>query len=135
MNTTLDQDDEIYKLLNVSLITSVISGGVYKGKRPNNSELEDITINSLTLGDGTRQFGVANVNIHVKDVEVEIKGVKTFLKNSTRLKTLVNLVKPIIEETDGLKYVLWIESTQQVAEPEINQHLFNFRVEVRMYNH
>jgi|SRR5215217_8736833 len=135
MNTVLDQDDAIYRLLNVANITSVISGGVYKGKRPNDSQLEDIVIKSLTLGDGTRQFGVANVNIHIQDIQSTVKGVPTTLANSARFKIIVNLVKAILEETDGETFALWIEDSSLNEVPELSQHFFNFRIEVRMYNH
>ncbi|WP_426291975.1 hypothetical protein ACN9ML_18250 [Dyadobacter endophyticus] len=135
MKTTLDQDTEIYKLLNVPAVTSVISGGIYKGRRPTDSELEDIVINTLTTGDGTRQFGVSNVNIYVKDISATIAGRQQFLTNSARLITLTNLVKPLLEETDGEDFALWIESTRPVAEPDINQHFINIRIEFQFINH
>lgn len=134
MRTSLDQDTIIFKLLNVPEITSVITGGIFKGRRPAGSELEDIIINSPTTGDGTRQYGVSNVNIYVPDVKATIAGKEQFLTNTARLLTLTNLVKPILEETDGDDYVVWIDSTRVRPEYEINQHFINIRLEVRMYN-
>lgn len=135
MKTSLDQDTEIYKLLNVPAITSVITGGIYKGRRPADSELEDIVINTITTGDGTRQFGVSNVNIYVKDIQATIAGRQQFLMNTARLITLTNVVKPFLEETDGNDFALWIESTRPAAEPEINQHFINIRIEFQFINH
>jgi len=135
MKTSLDQDTEIYKLLNVPAITSVITGGIYKGRRPADSELDDIVINTITTGDGTRQFGVSNVNIYVKDIQATIAGRQQFLMNTSRLITLTNLVKPLLEETDGDDFALWIESTRPAAEPEINQHFINIRIEFQFINH
>jgi hypothetical protein len=135
MKTSLDQDTEIYKLLNVPAITSVITGGIYKGRRPADSELEDIVINTITTGDGTRQFGVSNVNIYVKDIQATIAGKQQFLMNTARLITLTNLAKPLLEETDGDDFALWIESTRPAAEPEINQHFINIRIEFQFINH
>lgn len=135
MKTALDQDTAIFKLLNVPAVTTVITGNVFKGRRPNDSDREDIVINTLTLGDGTRQFGVANVNIYTKDISSTIAGKPQLLANSSRLATLTNLIKPLLEETDGDEFVLWIDGTQLIAEPEVNQHFMNIRIEVRMYNH
>ncbi|CAG5072871.1 hypothetical protein DYBT9623_04411 [Dyadobacter sp. CECT 9623] len=135
MKTALDQDTEIFRLLNVPDITSVITGGIYKGRRPSDSELEDIVINTITTGEGTRQFGVSNVNIYVKDIQAMIGGKQQFLTNTARLATLTNLVKPFLEETDGDSFALWIESTRPVAEPEINQHFMNIRIEFQFINH
>lgn len=134
MKTSLDQDTEIFKLLNVPAVTSVITGGIYKGRRPADSELEDILINTIFTGDGTRQQGVSNVNIYVKDVQTTIAGKQQFLKNSARLKTLADLVTPLLEETDGNDFALWIDSTRPVAEPDINQHFINIRIEFQFIN-
>ena len=132
MKTVLDQSDAIYRLLNVPAVTSAITGKVYSDARPLDSDLEDIVIKSLTLGEGTRQFGVALVNIHVKDIE--IAGVPGKLANKTRLKAISRIVVPLIEETDGDDFVLWIESSSTVPEPEVDQHFLQLRLEVRMYN-
>ena len=135
MKTALDQDTEIFRLLNVPTITSVITGNIIKGRRPSDSELEDIVINTVTTGDGTRQFGVSNVNIYVKDISGPTKSGNKLLMNAARLATLTNLVKPLLEETDGEDFALWIESTRPVAEPEINQHFMNIRIEFQFINH
>ncbi|MCF2498400.1 hypothetical protein [Dyadobacter chenhuakuii] len=134
MKTALDQDTEIFKLLSVPGITSMISGAIYKEGRPSDSELEDLVINTITTGDGTRQFGVSNVNIYVKDISALIGGKQQFLANTARLITLTNLVKPLLEETDGDDFALWIESTRIVKEPEINQHFINIRIEFQFIN-
>jgi len=135
MKTALDVDTAIFKLLNISAIKSVISGGIYKGKRPTDSVLEDIVINTITLGDGTRQFGASNVNIYVPDIKTTIAGKEQSLANSARLITLTNLIKPLLDEEDGDDYALWIENTQLIDEPEIKQHIMNIRLQIRMYNH
>lgn len=135
MKTALDQDTAVYRLLNIPAVTGAITGAIYKGNRPADSILEDIVINTITLGDGTRQHGVANVNIYVPDIATTIGGKQQFLTNTARLITLANIVKPLLEETDGDDFVLWIDSTQIIDEPEIKQHFMNIRLEVQMYNH
>lgn len=135
MKTSLDVDTAIFKLLNISAVTGVITGGIYKGNRPADSVLEDIVINTITLGDGTRQFGVSNVNIYVPDIKTKIGGKEQRLANTARLLTLTNLIKPLLDEEDGEDYALWVENTQLIDEPEIKQHFMNIRLQIRMYNH
>lgn len=132
MKTTLDQSDAIYRLLNVPGVTSAISGKVYSDDRPLDSDLEDVVIKSMTLADGMRQFGVALVNIHVKDIE--LSGVPGKLANKTRLKAISRVIVPLIEETDGEDFALWVESSSTIPEPEVDQHFLQLRLEVRMYN-
>jgi len=48
MKTTFDINDILYKTINVAAITTTISGKVYRGKKPLNSELQDIVIVPLT---------------------------------------------------------------------------------------
>lgn len=132
MKTTLDQSNAIFNLLNVPEITSMITGAVRKERRDLNSEKEDIVIKSLTLGEGSRQFGVAFVNIHVKDVSVT--GRPGLFPNTARLEAIAKRVVPLLEETDGDDFVLYIVDSRTVEEPQIDQHYLNLRVEVQMYN-
>lgn len=132
MKTILDQSDAIFNLLNIPSVINLISGNLYKEERETNSEKEDIVVKSLTLADGTRQFGVAFVNIHVKDVQ--LSGRTGFFPNTARMKAISQVAIPLLEETDGDDFVLWVEQTRVIKEPEMNQHYLNIRLEVRMYN-
>ena len=132
MKTALDVDIELFKILDASaVLKSTITGRIYKGNRPDNSELEDISINTITLGDGSTQEGVSNVNIHVKDLTATIAGKTQNFANHARLVTLTNLIKPLLEETYGDDFNLWIEWTRSIPEPEIKQHYMNMRIRFR----
>lgn len=135
MNTILDAATAVFKLVNVASVKNVITGGIYKYRRPQNSNKEDIVINTPSLGSGTRQLGVVNVNIYVPDVQQSIDGKNVFLVNTARLETLTNLVKPLIEETDGEAYVIMIENFELFDESDINYHFMNIRLRIQMYNH
>ena len=127
MRTTFDQETILYNILNGSAaLKAAISGGIYKRRRPTNSDKEDVVIISLPIGDGSIQYGTANVNIHVPDV-------KEFPDN-TKLETLTNIVKPLLEETYGDDYVLYISLQQIFEEPEIMQHYVNLRVDFEFHN-
>ncbi|MDQ6482333.1 hypothetical protein [Dyadobacter sp. LHD-138] len=132
MKTVLDMGVEVYKLVNVPVLTNTISGGIYRNTRPADSDREDIVVNTVTLGDGTRQHGIANINIYAKDICVARSNI--LLADTSRLKTLTELVKPLVEEIDGDGFALWLISTKLFSEPLINQHFMNLRIEVQMYN-
>lgn len=129
MKTALDVRTELFKILNRSTaLKSAITGGIYKGVRPANSVLEDVVVNTIVLGTGSRQRGVANVNIHVKDSEAGPVGAKYPVPNEARLTTLSNIVKSILDEGDGVDFSYFIESTNVIQQPEISQHYMNFRM-------
>ena len=52
MKTTFDINDILYKIINVASVTTTINGGVYRIKKPLNSELRDIVILPLSNYNG-----------------------------------------------------------------------------------
>lgn len=132
--TTLDLDSALYRVLNIPAVTSVISGKVYTTNRPDDSVLEDIVISTITLGDGTLQAGVTNVNVYALDLEQKSGSKSYFVANKARLSTISKSVIPLLEEAYGDDYNMWIEWTTVVAEPEIKQHYLNIRIEFRFEN-
>ena len=76
MKTTFDTDSILFRLLNGSPLKTEINGGIYCGDdRPENSELEDVCINSIDLTqDYLPQLGTSNVNIYVSDTTKKIAG-------------------------------------------------------------
>lgn len=74
MKTTADQNQILYDLLKNSSLNSALNGGLYKIERPQNSNLEDIVVSSMLVGDGGFQDGVANVNIYIPKIDINIGG-------------------------------------------------------------
>ena len=68
MKLTNDIIVKLYQILNVSLITDLISGRIYKFKRPLNSTDEDIVILSLPNRNADVQQAVIFVNIFANDL-------------------------------------------------------------------
>ena len=48
MKTTIDINDILYPVINVSSVKNTITGRVYRNKKPLNSELQDIVIIPLS---------------------------------------------------------------------------------------
>jgi len=131
MKTTADQDDILFELINGSVLKTAINGGIYKGERPLNSNLEDIVISSTVISDGTLQLGVANVNIYVPKQNFNIGGKVQILKNSKRVAELLGIAKDILEEHHGDYFLMWLSNQFDYDEPEINQTRISFRIEFR----
>lgn len=89
MKQTFDLDTMLFKLLKGSSeVVSEISGDVYPlGERPDDSQEEDIVVNSIDLTqEYLPQLGTSNVNIHVSDMEVQIKKKKQKRQTGNVLK-------------------------------------------------
>lgn len=61
--------DDVVASLRAGGIESVISGRIYKKKRPDNSTAEDCVMSFKTGTDGQFQNGVVTVNIYVPNVD------------------------------------------------------------------
>ena len=68
--SSTDTDDILYKIVKEAVTSGKvkISGGVFvQGERPDDSEAEDIVINTITVTDEKPQTGTSNVNIFDSD--------------------------------------------------------------------
>lgn len=130
MVQTFDTDSYLYSILkNATSITSVITGGVYAGKRPLNSVVEDITINTIALTQEYEpQIGTSNVNIHVSDMSITINGVQQKVANRSRLKLISGLVLEAIRNAKITGVGFTIENQTTLEESEISQHYVNIRI-------
>lgn len=75
--SSIDTDDILYKIVAEAVSTGVvnISGIVCtQGERPDDSETEDIVINTITVTHDKPQTGTSNVNIYASDLKVKIRG-------------------------------------------------------------
>ncbi|WP_262246958.1 hypothetical protein [Parapedobacter soli] len=64
MRTTLDTTAILYGLVNVSGVTTLINGAVYKDEMPANSTNQNIVCVSTTVDNEGFQTGIGYVNIH-----------------------------------------------------------------------
>ncbi len=132
-------DNEIltlfFQLLNVASVTSGITGGIYKGEKPLNSELEDIVINIIynkTVNRNHLQTGVVNINIFSKETQLHTRP-------AVRLDELTNLVLTALNllynegVTGQLSYYL---DSQKVFRDNDNTQLFysNIRLDFTYKN-
>lgn len=130
MKTTFETDTLLFSLLRESPVSAAINGGIYVGDdRPDDSVKEDIVVNSIDLTqDYLPQIGTSNVNIFVPDKVVTIGGKQQLKANRTRLKELSNMAIATLRNANitGLKLILVNQTI--LAEPSVNQHFTNIRI-------
>jgi hypothetical protein len=131
MITSFDTNDVLFQTLNASKeLKTMITGKIYTGKRPINSTKEDICINTITVTRTyTPQSATSNVNIYVPDKPVNQSGQEQKDINDARLREITNKVISLFEaaSVNGLSF--WILNQTVLAEPEIEQHYTNLRIE------
>lgn len=132
MITSFDTDDILFRILDGNAgLKAAISGGIYPGNsRPDNSEKEDITINTITV---TRNFlpqkGTSNVNIYVPDLKLKINNQEQRKANRERMREITNRVITTLEAANPEGLTLWIANETTLREPEIHRHYINLRIE------
>lgn len=131
MKSGLDMVSDVYGVLNVDALTTVITGGLYMYARPKNSQLEDIVVNSLPVTGEQFQRGVANVNIHAPNLTgLKIKGkLDDSQPNITRLKEITKLVLSMIGDIDGPDYHFAVSFTGQPIRDTDLTFYVNIRVD------
>jgi hypothetical protein len=130
-----DTDDIMYGVLTGSLeLRTAISGDIYVGDRPDDSQKEDITINTLAIPYGKIQDAVSNVNIHVPDKKQRIKGKEQFKVNRERLRFLAEIAISVIENASVPNLEFWVERSSTIQERDINQHYVNLRIRWNIHN-
>jgi hypothetical protein len=130
MITSFDTDDILFQVLSGnSGLKAAISGGIYTTGRPDNSEKEDITVNTITVNGNMPQRGTSNVNIHVPDSNPKIKGQEQRKANRDRLRELTNMVISILENATIEGLLFWVSNQTTIREPNVSQHYTNLRIE------
>lgn len=127
---SIETDDVLFTILNgSSAIKTAITGGIYvAGERPDNSELEDIVINTISLNHESPQSGASNVNIHVPDLSLKVRNQQQRKTDRERLRTLTNLVLQELNAARVSGLTIQVVSDTVIKEPAINQSYMNIRV-------
>lgn len=128
LKTPIDTDGILFGLLKGKTTNK---GGLYVGDtRPEDSDLEDIVVNTIDLeADALPQIGTSNINVYVPDVSMNIKGKMQVSANRIRINELTHEVLKIVRNTvlPGMKLVL--KSTTIMYEPNTKQHFMNIRID------
>lgn len=129
--SSIDTDDILFKIVSEAVTSGkvVINGGVFtQGERPDDSEAEDIVINTITVTHDKPQTGTSNVNIYAKDLNLRIKGKEQRKADRERLRTIGNALVAYLDTQNIADLEYWIESDIVIKELEVNQHYRNIRI-------
>jgi hypothetical protein len=129
MINTLDIIDVLWARANTSNLKPSLSGGIYKNRRPASSDKEDLVINSLPVNNEQLQVAVANVNIHVPDITVNVNNIQDRQPNHERLKILTGLAIPIFTDQWVGDYHYDVQQQTIIQDEEANSHYINIRIE------
>ncbi|AQX00422.1 hypothetical protein ATE49_15185 [Elizabethkingia miricola] len=130
--TVLDGKQWIFELLKNGGIKNVISGDIYKDRRPVGSTKEDAVINSISMNEEFLQDGVFNINIYIPYLRVKINGIDQDMPNEVRQKIIMNFVKPLLESVYTKDYNLKLEFHDVLDDAKDNW--INFRVNMKAFN-
>lgn len=129
--SSIDTDDILYKIVAEAVSTGVvkISGIVCtQGERPDNSETEDIAINTITVTHDKPQTGTSNVNIYASDLKVKIRGQEQRKADRERLREIGDALVEYLDAQNVADLEFWIESDIVLQEQQVNQHYRNIRI-------
>lgn len=129
--SSIDTDDILFKIVSEAVTSGkvVINGGVFtQGERPDDSEAEDIVINTITVTHDKPQTGTSNVNIYAKDLKLRIKGREQRKADRERLRTIGDALVAYLDAQNIADLEYWIESDIVIKELEVNQHYRNIRI-------
>ncbi len=129
--SSIDTEDILFKIVSEAVTSGkvVINGGVFtQGERPDDSEAEDIVINTITVTHDKPQTGTSNVNIYAKDLKLRIKGKEQRKADRERLRTIGNALVAYLDAQNIADLEYWIESDIVIKELEVNQHYRNIRI-------
>lgn len=129
--SSIDTDDILYKIVAQAVSTGVvkISGIVCtQGERPDDSETEDIVINTITVTHDKPQTGTSNVNIYASDLKVKIRGKEQRKANRERLREIGDALVSYLDAQNIADLEYWIESDIVLQEQQVNQHYRNLRI-------
>lgn len=130
MITTLDVIDTLWTRLNYSQLKAMINGGVYKHRRPAGSNKEDVVINCLPIGNIQLQACIANVNIHVPNLTIEVNGVQDSKQpNTIRLQELALVAIDMLSDVWSGEYTYDVQQQTLLEDEEASDHYINIRVE------
>ena len=116
MITTIDINDILYPIINVATVTDTIDGGVYRNKKPLNSELQDVIILPLSnyVGEEVMNEATFMVNCFCKNFTNGTPDI-------TKLRAVVNAVVAVIEAYNNVSNYYVFEITNQILLQDTDQ--------------
>lgn len=107
----------------------MLSGDVYKHKRPVGSTKEDTVIEALANINLDLQVSIVNVNIHVPDLVIAANGAQEAQADHVRLKTLANAAITGLTQKAGSDFIFDVQQQILVEDQDAGEHYINIRLQ------
>ena len=135
MKTSLEIVDIIYGYLTPTILTDgILTGGVYKHKRPINSDKEDVVVSALATINTDVQTAIINVNVHVPDLIIAANGAQESQADHVRLNYLGKYVMGFLDNKWAPGYSFNIQQQILFEDLEGQEHYINIRIEFYSIN-
>ena len=134
MTTTLDIVDTLFARLDASALKTAINGNICKHRRDPNSTSEDVVINSLPVNNEQLSRAVANVNVHVPDIEVTVNGQQDKQPNHPRLKQLAGIAVTALNDVWETNKNYTVQQQTLIRDADAGDHYINIRIEFNIVN-
>ena len=128
--SSIHTDDILYKITEGAKQKKITISGIVcvQDERPDDSETEDIVINTISITHDKPQSGTSNVNIYVSDKKVKIRGKEQRKANREQLRKIGDAVVAYLEAQNIADLEFWIESDTVIKEQKVYQHYRNLRI-------
>ena len=126
MKTTIDINDILYPIINVTSVKNTIDGGVYRNKKPLNSELRDIVILPLS-----NYVGEEIINEATFMINCFCKNFTNGTPDITKLRAIINAVVAVIEAYNNTSNYYVFDITNQILLQDVDQTSMSY-INLRM---
>lgn len=131
IHTDIDIKDGLYAWLKGGTLAGMVSGSLYKDKRPLNSTKEDIIISVLARDAGSQiQRATANVNIYIPDIRRGSESVE----NQPRLREVAEQAASEMEYAHFGDRIYELDSQEIFEASGADWHVINNRISIKYSN-
>lgn len=121
MKTDIDIKTDIYRALKSSELASAVNGEIFRGKRPDGRNTEDIVIQVPDNMNGQVQKLYVTVNIYVPDIYNDENGM--YEEDEQRENELAKMVVPVFDNVSFQNgFRTQVVKQKMLPEESINQH-------------
>ena len=131
MKNDIDIKTDVFKYIQGSALAEEVTGVIRKtGKRPHNSDKEDIIISMLANVNGQMQKATVNVNIYVAANIVNGQAEE----NTKRLQTLCRLSAQLFEVFRGSDFRAHLLEQRVMEANGADEYVINNKIEYKQIN-
>lgn len=131
MHTSSDITTLVYKIVKGSKLNKLVSGHVYKHKRPNGVDGNYVIVDYLSGTSGLIQTFEVNVNVYVKDLLTNGE----YFADDTKIAELSGVCAELLEHYDTTEYFIkYVDAPKSFEIAETHEHCINNLIKLTIRN-